>query len=170
MLKLKLQYPGPPEIKSWLLGKDPEAGKDWGQEKGAAEDEMVGWHHWLSGHESEKTLGDSKGQGSLACCKNCQNIWTRLSDQTTTKFSNYRHNKMPDDSSDLSVTLNILKMKEKPCIEKYWINRCVAPAKPELHIQWPILFLSIMPHSVWDSPTRDWTCAHSSRSTESLNC
>ena len=167
MLKLKLQYPGPPEIKSWLLGKDPEAGKDWGQEKGAAEDEMVGWHHWLSGHESEKTLGDSKGQGSLACCKNCQNIWTRLSDQTTTKFSNYRHNKMPDDSSDLSVTLNILKMKEKPCIEKYWINRCVAPAKPELHIQWSILFLSIMPHSVWDSPTRDWTCAHSSRSTES---
>ena len=59
----------PPDAKSWLIGKDPDAGRDWGQdEKGMTEDEMVGWHHWLSGHESEKTLGDSKGQGSLACC------------------------------------------------------------------------------------------------------
>ena len=44
----------PPDVKSWLIGKDPDAGKDWGQEeKGMAEDEMVGWHHWLSGHGSE---------------------------------------------------------------------------------------------------------------------
>ena len=50
-------------------GKDPDAGKDWGQEeKGATEDEMVGWHHQLNGHEFEQTLGDSEGQGSLACC------------------------------------------------------------------------------------------------------
>ena len=46
----------PPDAKSWLIGKDPDAGKDWGQkEKGAAEDEMVRWHHWLNGHESEQT-------------------------------------------------------------------------------------------------------------------
>ena len=46
----------PPDAKSWLIGKDPDAGKDWRQkEKGAAEDEMVGWHHWLNGHESEQT-------------------------------------------------------------------------------------------------------------------
>jgi len=49
-----------------LVGKDPDAGKDWGQEeKAATEDEMVGWHHQFSGHESEQTLGDSEGQGSL---------------------------------------------------------------------------------------------------------
>ena len=59
----------PPDIKSWLTGKDPDAEKDWGQEKkGATEDEMVGWFHWLNGHEFEQTLGDSEGQESLACC------------------------------------------------------------------------------------------------------
>ena len=58
----------PPDVKSWLLGKDSDAGKDWGQEeKGAKEDEMVGWHHWLNGHEFEQTLGVSEGQESLAC-------------------------------------------------------------------------------------------------------
>ena len=58
-----------PDVKSWLTGKDPGADKDWGQEeKGATEDEMVGWHHQLQGPESEQTLGDSEGQGSLACC------------------------------------------------------------------------------------------------------
>ena len=50
-----------PDVKIHLTGKDPDAGNDWGQEeKGAAEDEMVGWHHWLTGHESEQTLGDSE--------------------------------------------------------------------------------------------------------------
>ena len=45
----------PPEVKSWLIGKDPDAGKDWRQEKGTIEDEMVGWHHWLDGHKFEQT-------------------------------------------------------------------------------------------------------------------
>ena len=58
----------PPDVKSWLAGKDPDAGKDWGQEKGATENEMVGWHHWTNGYEFEQTSGDSDGQGSLACC------------------------------------------------------------------------------------------------------
>ena len=58
-----------PDAKNWLTGKDPDAGKDWRQEeKGMTEDEMVGWHHWLKGHESEQALGDGDGQGSLACC------------------------------------------------------------------------------------------------------
>ena len=58
-----------PDLKSWLIGKDPDAGKDWGQEeKGVTEDEMVGWHHRLNGHEFEQALGDGKGQGSLVCC------------------------------------------------------------------------------------------------------
>ena len=52
----------PPDAKNWLIGKDPDAGKDWRQEeKGTIEDEMVGWHHRLNGHEFEQTLGDSEG-------------------------------------------------------------------------------------------------------------
>ena len=59
----------PPDVKCLLIGKDPDAGKDWGQEeKGVTEDEMVGWHHWLKGHELERTPGDNEGEGSLACC------------------------------------------------------------------------------------------------------
>ena len=53
------------DMKSRLFGKDPDAGKDWGQEKGAAEDEMVSWHHWLNGHEFEQAPGVGDGQGSL---------------------------------------------------------------------------------------------------------
>ena len=58
----------PPDWKSWLTGEDPDAGKDWGQEKRATVDEMVGCHHQLNRHESEQTSGDSEGQGSLVCC------------------------------------------------------------------------------------------------------
>ena len=60
----------PPDVKSWLIGKDSDARKDWGQEeKGVTEDEIVGWHQWLDGHEFKQTPGDSKGQGSLVCCR-----------------------------------------------------------------------------------------------------
>ena len=59
----------PPDVKSWLIWKDLDAGKDWGQEdKGTTEDEMVGWHHQLNGHEFEQAPGVGDGQGSLACC------------------------------------------------------------------------------------------------------
>ena len=59
----------PPHVKSWLIGKGSDAGRDWGQgEKGKTEDEMAGWHHWLDGHESEWTPGVGDGQGGLACC------------------------------------------------------------------------------------------------------
>ena len=59
----------PPHEKSWLIGKDCDAGRDWGQEdKGTTKDEMGGWHHWLNWHESEWTLGVCDGQGGLACC------------------------------------------------------------------------------------------------------
>ena len=59
----------PPHVKSWLIGKDCDAGRDWEQEeKGMTEDEMAGWHHWLDGHEFEWTPGVGDGQGGLACC------------------------------------------------------------------------------------------------------
>ena len=59
---------GPPDAKNELLGKDPDAGKDWRQKKGTTKDEMVGWHHWLNGHEFEQAPGVGDGQGGLACC------------------------------------------------------------------------------------------------------
>ena len=80
----------PPNAKSWLLGKDPDAGKDWRQENGMTEDEMVGCHHWRSGHEFEQTLGDGEGQGSLECyssrgCKGSDTI-TQTEQQKTVVF------------------------------------------------------------------------------------
>ena len=59
----------PPDMQNWLIGKDPEDGKDWRQEeKRTTEEEMVGWHHQLNGHEFEQALGVGDGQGSLECC------------------------------------------------------------------------------------------------------
>ena len=59
----------PPDAKNSLIGKDPDAGKDWRrEEKGTTEDEIVGWHHRLNGHECEQALGVGDGQGSLLCC------------------------------------------------------------------------------------------------------
>ena len=60
----------PHDAKNWLIGKDPDAGKDWRwEEKGTTEDEMVGWRHRLNGHEFEQAPGGSEGQGSLGCCR-----------------------------------------------------------------------------------------------------
>ena len=71
-------------MKSQLIGKDTNAGKDGGQEKGVTEDEMVGWHHQLKGHEFKQTLGDSEGQGTLACCSS----WSRKELNTTERLNN----------------------------------------------------------------------------------
>ena len=68
------------ELSHW---KRPYAGKDWGQEKGVTENEIVGWHHWLDGHEFEQTQGDSEGQGSLACCSPWGRSQTGLCDWST---------------------------------------------------------------------------------------
>ena len=76
----------PPDVKNWLLGKDPDAGKDWRQkEKGMTEDEMVGWHHWINGHAFVQTLGDSEGQGSLAC----RSPWCHKESGTTEQLNSY---------------------------------------------------------------------------------
>ena len=69
MRKLKLQYFGHLIRRTDSFEKTVDAGKDWRQEeKGTTEDEMVGWHHWLNGHEFEQVPGDNEGPGSLACC------------------------------------------------------------------------------------------------------
>ena len=73
----------PPHAKSWFVGKDPDAGRNWGQgEKGMTEDEMAGWHHWLDGHESEQTPGVCDGQGGLVCC----NSWSHKESDTTERL------------------------------------------------------------------------------------
>ena len=75
----------PPHAKSWLIGKDSDARRDWGQkEKGTTEDAMAGWHHGLDGRESEWTPGVGDGQGGLACC----NSWGRK-ESDTTKWLNW---------------------------------------------------------------------------------
>ena len=74
----------PPDAKNQLTGKDHDSGKDWRrEEKGTTEDEMVGWHHRLDGHESEQTSGDGDGQGSLACCS----PWGRKESDTTERLN-----------------------------------------------------------------------------------
>ena len=75
----------PPDAKTWLIGKDPESGKDRRREGGGmTEDEMVGWHHWLNGHVFEPALRVGDGQRSLACCNHeVAKSWTRPSNWTT---------------------------------------------------------------------------------------
>ena len=96
MLMLKLQNFAHLMRKNWFIWKDPDAGKDWGQEKkGVTEDEMVGWHHWLDGHEFEQAVEVGDGQGSLACCspwsQNVGHDWTtklNWTDPTSCKRDN----------------------------------------------------------------------------------
>ena len=90
----------PPDAKNWLIGKDPDAGKDWRQKaKGTTEDEMVGWHHWHDGHEFEQAPGVGDGQGGLACCDS----WG-LKELDTTEWLNWTELKSPACKS-LSQTL-----------------------------------------------------------------
>ena len=78
----------PPDAKSRLIWKYPDAGKDWKyEEKGVTEDEMVGWDHRLNGHEFEQALGDGEGQGSLVCCT----PWSRKESDTTEWLNNNKN-------------------------------------------------------------------------------
>ena len=78
----------PPDVKSLLIGKEPDAGKVWRQEeKGTIEDEIVGWHHWLNGREFEQALGDGEGKGSLVCCS----PWSLIELDMTEQLNNKQH-------------------------------------------------------------------------------
>ena len=84
----------PPDVKNWLIWKDPDAGKDWKQEeKGMTESEMAGWHCWCNGHELGQTPGVDDGQGSLACCSpwGCKELdtteWLNWTDWTPLNIS-----------------------------------------------------------------------------------
>ena len=93
----------PPHAKSWLIGKDSHAGRDWGQEeKGMTEDEMAGWHHGLDGCESEWTLGVGDGQGGLVCC----NSWGRKESDTTERLNWTELNTLSDTELLLTTPSN----------------------------------------------------------------
>ena len=77
----------PPDAKKWLIWKDRDAGKGWKQEEETTEDGMVGWHHWLGGHEFEQALGISDGQGGLECCS----PWSHK-ESDMTEWLNWRRN------------------------------------------------------------------------------
>ena len=130
----------PPD--NWLIGKDPDAGKDWRQEKGMTEDEMVGRHHWLNGHEFEQALGVGDGQGGPVCCQprghkeSHTTEWMKWTDlkllkaeyQNATqiyrpqvKLSNLYFNLSPPDNSHVQSSLKIralLKLDIPPTKQK----------------------------------------------------
>ena len=90
----------PPDAKNWLIGKDSDAGRDWGQEKGTTEDdEMAGWHHWLNGRESEWTPGVGDRLGGLACCDS----WGRKESDTTEWLNWTELEQMDDKNNRLSI-------------------------------------------------------------------
>jgi len=122
----------PPQAKSWLIGKDSDAGKDWGQEeKGTTEDEMVGWHHRLIGHGFEWTPEVGDGQGGLACCGS----WGRKESDTTEQLTwtelNWDHEggvlrsgiialikETPE--SSLTLFLHVRRQREDSCL---WVQK-----------------------------------------------
>ena len=90
----------PPDVKNWLIWKDPDAGKDWRQEeKGMTEDEMVGWHHQLNGHKFVQALGAGDRQGSLACCS----PWGHKESDTTEWLNWTELNSRKSESSQLQI-------------------------------------------------------------------
>ena len=132
MLKLKLQYLD--SVKNWVIGKDPDAGKDWRrqEEKGTTEDEMVGWHHWLDGLEFEQALGVSDGQGRLACC----NSWC-CKESDATEWLNwndiYVHERCHPGSDYLCGQARAWQLSLEQCQE--WLQ--VGGRKRGLKTQWP---------------------------------
>ena len=111
----------PPDAKNWLIGKDPDSGKDWRQEeKGMTEDEMVGWHHWLNGHVCEQAPGVADIQGSLVCCSpwGCKELdtteqlnWGKLKNDIIIYSSNHNTMKMEINYKIKPKAHNIWKLK-----------------------------------------------------------
>ena len=111
----------PPDVKSSLIGKDPDAEKDWGQEeKGATQDEMVGWYHGLNGHSSGQTPGDCEGQGSLACCS----PWGHK-ESATTEWLNNKNLKVTRRATCLNkvISLKLRHIKKMKKIERYMTKK-----------------------------------------------
>ena len=127
----------PPDVKNWLIGKGPDAGKDWRQEKGKTEDEMVGWHHWLNRHDFEQSLGDGDGQESksTSClllflslnsfCKETPGTWASLGPKSRSMISvgrlwvltGFESWHMGSSPSEKGMVSHVCR-KDKPCPNK----------------------------------------------------
>ena len=117
----------PPHAESWLIWKDPDAGKDWGQEeKGTTEDEMVGWHHRHNGLGFGWTLGVGDGQGSLACCGS----WSRKESDTTEWLSWIELNPMSEAESAVLEGRNVALSQT--------VGMVIVPVWWTLKTQWKI--------------------------------
>ena len=104
----------PPHVKSWLIGRDSDAGRDWRQdEKGTTEDDMAGWHHRLDGHEFEWTLGDGDGQGGLAFC----DLWGHK-ESDLTEWLNWTECIYMEFRKMEMITLYVRQQKRHRCIEQ----------------------------------------------------
>ena len=116
----------PPDVKSWLIEKDPDVGKGWRQKKGAAEDEMIRYHHQLSGHEFEQTLGDSEGQEAWhALVHVVTNNWTQLSDWTTTTTKSKVSLGYKQLVSECPFNVLKVRMHSKPLTHKHFHLRII---------------------------------------------
>ena len=118
----------PPDAKSQLIGNGLDVGKDWGQEEtGTSENEMVGWHHWLKGHELEQTLGDDEGQGSLGC----YSPWGRKESRHNWATENNNKWYWPSLSYSWQIFLSLLsKMLALGMRYQYFSDVLLAPNKP----------------------------------------
>ena len=134
---------GSPDAKSWLIGKDPDAGKGWGrEEKGVTEDEMVGWHHWLNGHDLSKlweTVRDREAWN--AAVHGVTKSWTRLSNWTATKYDHIFH---------------IMIWQKKICLRKILIyllensiTKCFKWVYSKVHLSAICPYIPTIPTSVW---------------------
>ena len=148
------QILSPPDAKNWPIGKDPDAGKEWRQEeKGMTEDEMVGWHHQLDGHEFEQALGIGDGQGSLACCS----PWGHKESDTTERLnwtesvSTLRtENVTVLSKGNLGQTWKIDERRQKQVLEKQTSSICLWQTDqlpPSLH--YVFLFCYWNPDFIW---------------------
>jgi len=140
----------PPDVKSWLIGQDPDAGKDWRQEeKRTTEDEMVGCHHWLNWHEFEQVPEDGEGQGSLVCCS----PWSHKElDMTEQLISNSNHKKSPESRHRRNITQHN-KGHIWQTHSKYYPQWCkIQCISPENRNKKRVPTLaSIIQHSFWSS-------------------
>ena len=133
----------PPDAKSWLIGKDSDAGRDWGQEKkGTTEDEMAGWHHWLDGGEFEWAPEVNDGQGSLVCCSS----WG-CKETSTTERLNWTESVPVDGPSLFGAQKPILKIP-RTC----YVN--VLSRKPGIQIGNP----QVLTVNIWKAQIENSYC------------
>ena len=117
----------PPDVKSWLIWKDRDTGKDWGQKKGMTEDEMVGWHHPLDGRGFRWTPGIGDGQGGLACCGS----WGHKESDTTDQL-NWTELSTVGETGDKMPPKHWLKWRSRG---RCWENRQCCPPPSSTRIK-----------------------------------